>query len=72
MHVEKSFVRTLGALTRTLILVGAGSGRENRTLNMYAGEKSDLAIVPEKRPNNGRQLPAEDVEERAGPKGNSR
>ena len=39
---------------------------------MYAGEKSDSAIVPGKRLNNGRQLPAEDVEERAGPKGNSR
>ena len=43
-----------------------------RTLNMYAGEKSDRAIVPKKRPNNGRQLLAEDVEGRARPKGNSR
>jgi hypothetical protein len=39
---------------------------------MHAGEKSDWAIVPKKRPNNGRQLPAEDVEGRARPKGNSR
>ncbi len=35
-----------------------GSGRfrkaTNRTLNMHAGEKSDRAIVPKKRPNNGR------------------
>ncbi len=72
MHVETSFVRNLGGLTRALTSVGAGSGREDRTLNMYAGEKSDWAIIPEKRPNNGRQLPAEDVEGRARPKGNSR
>ncbi len=39
---------------------------------MYAGEKSDRAIVLKKRPNKGRQLPAEDVEGRAWPKGNSR
>ncbi len=53
-----------------------GRGRfrkaKSRTLNMHAGEKSDSAIVPEKRLNNGRQLPAEDVEERAGTKGMSR
>ena len=41
-------------------------------MNMYAGEKSDWATVPKKRPNNGRRLPAEDVEGRARPKGNSR
>ena len=45
---------------------------KSHTLNMHAGEESDWAIVPKKRPNNGRQLPAEDVEERARPKGNSR
>ncbi len=39
---------------------------------MYADEKSDEAIVPWKRSNNGRQLPAEVVEGRASPKGNSR
>ncbi len=72
MHVETSFVRNLGGLTRTPTTVGVGSGREDRTLNMYAGEKSDRAIVPKKRPNNGRQLLAEDVEGRAQPKGNSR
>ncbi len=44
----------------------------SRTLNMHVGEKSDWAIVPKKRPNNGRRLPAEDVEGRARPKGNSR
>ncbi len=44
---------------------------ESRTLNMHAGEKSDWAIVPRKRPNKGRQLLAEVVEGRARPKGNS-
>ena len=39
---------------------------------MHVGEKSDWAIVPKKRPNNGRRLSAEDVEGRARPKGNSR
>src|SRR4249920_2044518 len=39
---------------------------------MYAGEKSDEVVVPRKRPNKGRQLPAEVVEGRASPKGNSR
>ena len=39
---------------------------------MHASEESDRAIVPKKRPNNGRRLPAEDVEGRARPKGNSR
>jgi hypothetical protein len=39
---------------------------------MDAGEKSDEAIVPRKRSNKGRQLPAEVVEGRASPKGNSR
>jgi hypothetical protein len=31
-------------------------GRESRTPSMYADEKSDEAIVPTKRPNNGGQL----------------
>ena len=39
---------------------------------MSAGEKSDRAIVPKKRPNNERQLSAEDGEGRARPKGNNR
>ena len=52
----------------------AGYCREgkSRTPSMYADEKSDEAIVPWKRSNNGRQLPAEVVEGRASPKGNSR
>src|ERR1700746_227739 len=39
---------------------------------MYADEKSDEVVVPTKRPNKGGQLPAEVVEGRASPKGNSR
>jgi len=39
---------------------------------VYVDEKSDEAIVPMKRSNKGRQLPAEVVEGRASPKGNSR
>jgi hypothetical protein len=39
---------------------------------MHVDEKSDEAVVPTKRPNKGRQLPAEVVEGRASPKGNSR
>ncbi len=53
-----------------------GSGRfrkvRSHALNMYAGEESDRAIVPKKRPNKGSMLLAEDVEERARPEGNSR
>src|SRR6202049_3258068 len=48
-----------------------GQGK-SRTPSMYADEKSDEAVVPRKRPNKGRQLPAEVVEGRASPEGNSR
>jgi hypothetical protein len=37
---------------------------------MYAVEKSDEAVVPTKRPNKERQLPAEVAEGRASPEGN--
>lgn len=37
---------------------------------MDGDEKSDEGIVPEKRPNKGRELPAEVVEGRTSPKGN--
>ena len=52
----------------------AGPAREGkcRTPSVHVNEKSDEAIVPWKRPNKGRQLPAEVVEGRASPKGNSR
>ena len=43
-----------------------------RTSSVYVDEKSDEAIVLAKQPNKGRQLPAEVVEGRASPKGNSR
>src|SRR5713226_601709 len=45
----------------------SGPAREgnSRTPSMYADEKSDEAVVPRKRPNKGRQLPAEVVEGRA-------
>src|SRR5258705_13182767 len=49
----------------------AGEGN-SRTPSMYADEKSDEVVVPRKRPNKGRQLPAEVVEGRASPEGNSR
>src|SRR5450759_1586407 len=51
-----------------------GPAREgvSRTPSMHVDEKSDEATVPRKRPNKGRQLPAEVVEGRASPKGNSR
>ena len=41
-------------------------------MSMHAGEKSDEVVVPLKRPNNGSSLPAEAVEGRTSPKGNSR
>ncbi len=41
-------------------------------MSMYADEKSDEGVVPVKRPNNGSLLPAEAVEGRTSPKGNSR
>src|SRR5712671_5273974 len=71
-HVEKFFVRNLGGLTRARTCPGRLGKANSRTPSMYAGEKSDEAVVPRKRPNKGRQLPAEVVEGRASPKGNSR
>ena len=52
----------------------AGPAREGkcRTPSVHVNEKSDEAIVLAKRLNKGRQLPAEVVEGRASPKGNSR
>ena len=70
MHVEKFFARNLGGLTRARTRAGPVREGKSRTPNMYAGEKSDEAIVPRKRPNKGRQLPAEVVEGRASPEGN--
>jgi hypothetical protein len=70
--VEKFFARNLGGLTRARTRAGPAREGNSRTPSMYAVEKSDEAIVPRKRPNKGRQLPAEVVEGRASPKGNSR
>ena len=39
-------------------------------MSMYADEKSDEGVVPEKRPNKGGMPPAEAVEGRTSPKGN--
>jgi hypothetical protein len=72
VHVEKFLARNRGGLTRAR--TGGGPAREGkrRTPSMYADEKSDEAVVPRKRPNNGGQLPAEVVEGRASPEENSR
>jgi hypothetical protein len=72
MHAETSFVGTWEISFVPEPWFGPVQEGESRTLNMHAGEKSDRAIVPRKRPNKGRRLPAEDVEGRARPKGNSR
>ena len=72
MHVATSFARNLGGLIRARILIGSVQEGESRTLNMDAGEESDRAILLMKRPNKERQHPAEVVEGRARPKGNSR
>src|SRR5258708_26511959 len=71
-HVVKFFVRNLGGLTPCPDLSGPAREGRSRTPSMYADEKSDEAVVPRKRPNKGRQLPAEVVEGRASPEGNSR
>ena len=73
MHVETFFARNLGGLIHARSCVPGRLGKAiSRTPSMYADEKSDEAVVPRKRPNKGRQLPAEVVEGRASPKGYSR
>src|SRR5260370_12381738 len=72
VHVEKFFARNLGGLARARTRAGPAREGKSRTPSMYADEKSDEAVVPRKRPNKGRQLPAEDGEGRASPEGNSR
>ena len=71
MHVEKFFARNLGGLTRARPRAGPAREGRSRTPSMHVDEKSDEAIVLAKRLNKGRQLPAEVVEGRASPKGNS-
>ena len=73
VHVEKFFARNLGGLIHARTRVPGRLGKAtSRTPSMYVDEKSDEAIVLTKRLNKGRQLPAEVVEGRASPKGNSR
>ena len=73
VHVEKFFARNLGDLIRARTnLTGRLGKATSRTPSMYVDEKSDEAIVPAKRLNKGRQLPAEVVEGRASPKRKSR
>ena len=73
VHVEKFFARNLGGLIHTRTRVPGRLGKAtSRTPSTYVDEKSDEAIVLAKRLNKGRQLPAEVVEGRASPKGNSR
>ena len=72
VHVGKFFARNLGGLTRARTCAGPAREGNSRTPSMHVDEKSDEATVPRKRPNKGRQLPAEVVEGRVSPKGNSR
>jgi hypothetical protein len=70
--VEKFFARNLGGLTCARPRAGPAREGRSRTPSVYVGEKSDEVVVPKKRSNKGRQLPAEIVEGRASPEGNSR
>ena len=73
VHVETFFARNLGGLIHARTRVPGRLGKAtSRTPSMHVDEKSDEAIVLAKRLNKGRQLPAEVVEGRASPKGNSR
>jgi hypothetical protein len=69
VHVEKFFARNLGGLTRARSRAGPVREGRSRAPSMYVGEKSDEVVVPRKRPNKGRQLPAEIVEGRPHPRG---
>jgi hypothetical protein len=72
VHVEKFFARNLGGLTRARPRAGPTREGKSRTPSMHVGEKSDEVVAPRKRSNKGRRLPAEIVEGRASPEGNSR
>ena len=55
--MEKFFARNLGGLTHARTDVPGRLGKaRSRTPSMHVDEKSDEAIVPRKRSNNGRQL----------------
>jgi hypothetical protein len=70
--IARCSIPNLGGLTRARTRTGPARKGRSRTPSMYADEKSDEAVVLTKRPSKGRQLPAEAVEGRASPKGNSR
>jgi hypothetical protein len=54
VHVEKFFARNLGGLIHARTRVPGRLGKAtSRTPSMYVDEKSDEAILPEKRLNNG-------------------
>ena len=72
MHVETFFVGTWEVSSMPGLVPGRLGKAKSRTPSMHVDEKSDEAILPRKRPNKGRQLPAEVVEGRVSPKGNSR
>src|ERR1700676_3063928 len=65
VHVGKFFARNLGGLIRARTRTGPAREGKCRTPSMHADEKSDEVVVPTKRLNKGRQLPAEVVEGRA-------
>src|SRR5262252_10080270 len=71
MHVETSFARKLGDLTRGPERhAGPVHEGNSRTMSMYAGEKSDEGIGPMKQPNKEGSPSAEAVEGRPSPEGN--
>jgi len=48
MHVETSFARNLGGLTRVRPNTGPAHECNSRTMGMHADEESDGCIVPKK------------------------
>ncbi len=72
LRTWRSSLRNLGGLTCARPRAGPAREGRSRTPSVYVGEKSDEVVVPKKRSNKGRQLPAEIVEGRASPEGNSR
>ena len=62
MHVETFFARNLGGLIHARTCVPGRLGKaKSRTPSVHVDEKSDEVVVPAKRLNKGRQLPAEVV-----------
>ena len=65
-HAGKLLEQELGGLigARRNNIGRGGAGKGNRHPVIYAGEKSDIPIVPTKSPNNGCCCPAEAMEGR--------